>query len=97
MSENKKEPGIAAYQKAVALQYDGISAPVITASGTEELAEQIIALAREAGVPLYENAELVGMLALLDIGDEIPHELYVIIAQIIALAYKLRGQTPDSQ
>lgn len=82
------------YQKAVALQYDGVSAPVVTATGSGQLAEDIIALARACEIPLYENAELTEMLALLDLGDQIPHELYIIIAQIIALAYKLQDKRP---
>ena len=82
------------YRKAVALQYDGQTAPTVTATGSGALAEEIIALAREAEVPLYENAELTDMLSLLELGDQIPHELYLIIAQIIALAYKIKGETP---
>ncbi|MBT8148513.1 MAG: EscU/YscU/HrcU family type III secretion system export apparatus switch protein, partial [Gammaproteobacteria bacterium] len=54
------------YQRAVALHYDGQTAPQVTASGSGQLAEDIIALAREHGIPLYENAELSEMLALLD-------------------------------
>ena len=36
------------------------------------------------------------MLAMLELGDEIPHELYIVIAQIIALAYKVKGVVPES-
>ncbi|HAZ88533.1 MAG TPA: flagellar protein FhlB, partial [Marinobacter adhaerens] len=43
---------------AVALKYDGEKAPTISATGTHELAEEIIRIAREHNVPLYENAEL---------------------------------------
>lgn len=90
--ENAK--GINEYQKAVALQYDGKGAPKVTATGSGVLAEDIIELARELGIPLYENKELTEMLTLLDLGDEIPHDLYIIIAQIIALAYKVKGTQP---
>lgn len=88
--------GVNAYQKAIALKYDGIGAPVVTATGQGAIAEDIIALARELGIPLYENPELTEMLAMLELGDEIPHELYIIIAQIIALAYKIKGVVPES-
>lgn len=88
----RTDEAIEEYQRAVALQYDGVRAPVVTASGSGQLAEDIIALARESGVPLYENAELTQMLSMLELGDQIPHELYVIIAQIIALAYKISGK-----
>lgn len=79
---------------AVALKYDGERAPVITATGTWELAEEIIRIAREHEVPLYENAELAGILARLSLNDEIPEELYRVIAEILAFAFHIRGQTP---
>ncbi|MBT8139389.1 MAG: EscU/YscU/HrcU family type III secretion system export apparatus switch protein [Gammaproteobacteria bacterium] len=88
----QQKQAIEQYQRAIALQYDGKRAPQVTASGSGQLAEEIIALARASGVPLYENAELTEMLAALDLGEQIPHELYVIIAQIIALAYKISGK-----
>lgn len=79
---------------AVALQYDGASAPVISAKGSGDVAEEIIALAREYDVPLMENVELLKLLALMELGDEIPSELYITVAEIIAFAYWLKGKTP---
>ena len=58
-------------RRAVALEYDGTNAPRIAATGSHELAEQIIAIAREHEVPLFENPELAELLAQLDLGDEI--------------------------
>lgn len=81
-------------RRAIALEYDGESAPRITAVGTEGLAEQIIALAQAHGVPMMENRELAGLLAQLDLGDEIPETLYLCVAQVIAFAYRLRGRVP---
>lgn len=92
----RKKQAANAYQKAIALQYEGVGAPVVTATGEGAIAEDIIALARELGIPLYENPELTDMLAMLELGDEIPHELYIIIAQIIALAYNIKGITPNA-
>lgn len=92
----RKKHAANAYQKAIALQYEGVGAPVVTATGEGAIAEDIIALARELGIPLYENPELTDMLAMLELGDEIPHELYIIIAQIIALAYNIKGITPNA-
>lgn len=80
---------------AVALHYDGKEAPRITAKGTGELAEQIIALAKEHGVPLQEDAALISLLSKLDLGDEIPQALYTAVAEIIAFAYILNGKTPE--
>ena len=90
--QDKSQQAISAYQKAIALQYEGVGAPLVTASGEGIVAEQIIDLARQLGVPMYENAELTELLSMLELGDEIPHDLYVIIAQIIALAYSLKLQ-----
>lgn len=81
-------------RRAIALEYDGASAPRISALGEDAVAREIIALAREHGVPLLENAELAGLLAQLDLGDEIPETLYRCVAQIIAFAYRLRGRFP---
>jgi len=80
---------------AVALHYDGKEAPRITAQGTGELAEQIIALAKEHGIPLQEDAALVSLLSKLDLGDEIPQALYMAAAEIIAFAYILNGKIPE--
>lgn len=79
---------------AVALRYDGQNAPRVTAKGRDRLAEEILALAREHNVPLQENAELAGLLARLDLGEEIPEALYIAVAQVIAFAYYLSGKAP---
>jgi flagellar biosynthesis protein len=89
MSQDEKN------SKAVALKYDGSSAPKIAATGEGSLADEIIRIAREAGVPLYENAELVGVLSQLDLGEEIPENLYRVLAEIIAFAYYVQGKVPD--
>ncbi|WP_438279918.1 EscU/YscU/HrcU family type III secretion system export apparatus switch protein [Pseudomonas alabamensis] len=81
-------------RQAIALTYDGEQAPTLSAKGDDELAEAIIALAREHEVPIYENAELVRLLARLELGDQIPEALYLTIAEIIAFAWRLRGKTP---
>ena len=82
-------------RRAIALEYDGETAPRISAIGQDRLAEQIMTLAREHGVPMVENDELAALLARLELGDEIPEMLYLCIAQIIAFAYRLRGRVPD--
>lgn len=80
---------------AVALKYDGEQAPIIAATGTHELAEEIIRIAREHDVPLYENAELASILARLSLNEEIPESLYRVIAEILAFAFHIRGRTPE--
>lgn len=80
---------------AVALSYDGSRAPTVSAEGSGELAEQIIAIAREHGVPLFENPQLLALLQEIGLGEEIPETLYLCIAQVIAFAYKIQGKTPE--
>lgn len=82
-------------RQAIALQYDGSNAPSLTAKGDDELAEAILALAREHEVPIYENADLVKLLARLELGDAIPEALYRCIAEIIAFAWHLKGKRPE--
>ena len=81
--------------KAIALKYDEINAPKLVAKGELDIASEIIKIAQEYGVPLYENSELVDILAKLELGDEIPEVLYRVIAEIIAFAYHLQGKTPE--
>lgn len=81
-------------RQAIALSYDGQQAPTLTAKGDDALAEAILALAREHEVPIYENAELVRLLARLELGEQIPEALYLTIAEIIAFAWQLRGKAP---
>ena len=90
MNQKTKTP-----QKAVALFYDGETAPKLTAKGTNEVAEQIIALAKEHDVPIREEPELVNLLARLKLGEEIPRELYIAVAEVIAFAYMLKGKVPE--
>ena len=80
---------------AVALKYDGDEAPTITATGEGAIAEEIIRIAKEANIPLYENADLVELLSKLELGDHIPEMLYKVIAEIIAFAYYLQGKVPE--
>lgn len=80
---------------AVALNYDGDNAPKVTAKGSNELAEQIIELAKKHNVPLSENKELVTLLSTLELGEEIPEALYLAVAEVIAFAYMLKGKVPD--
>lgn len=82
---------------AVALSYDGTGAPRVTAKGKGELAERIIAMAEEYDVPLQADPNLVKLLATIPLGDEVPRELYVAAAEVIAFAYMLSGKFPDQK
>jgi flagellar biosynthesis protein len=90
MTRGKQKPPA----RAVALHYDGESAPRLTAKGTGEIAKAIMEKARAHGVPLQENGELCALLARLELGEEIPRELYVAVAEVLAFAYWLTGRAP---
>lgn len=95
MSDHHDRPDNDPDKKAVALQYDGRNAPTVTASAEGDLAAQIIALAREHGIPLFENEPLLNLLKDIGLGEEIPETLYLCIAQVIAFAYKIQGKFPE--
>ncbi len=69
---------------AVALSYEkGNAAPVVVASGEGYLAEKIVKTAEEASVPVYKDVKLAKSLSNIDIGEEIPPELYAAVAEIL--------------
>ena len=78
-------------KKAVALLYDRkkSGAPIVKASGQGELAQKILEVAQEAGIPIQEDPDLVEILGKVPIGDEIPVELYQAVPEILAVVYKV--------
>jgi flagellar biosynthesis protein len=82
---------------AVALKYDGKNAPKVTAKGEGFTAQEILALAEKHGIPLQNEPELAKVLAQIPLGAEIPEQLYIAVAEVIAFAYFLSGKTPDNQ
>jgi flagellar biosynthesis protein len=77
-------------KRAAALRYDGSdSAPRVVASGRGIVAERIVAEARAAGVPVRDDAALAEALAGLDLGANVPEELYRAVAEALAWAYRL--------
>lgn len=85
-------------RKAVALKYDSAKdpAPRLTAKGQGVLAEKIIALAREHGIPVREEPDLIEVLAKLDLEQEIPPETYVVVAEILAFVYRLNKKWEET-
>lgn len=80
---------------AAALQYDPLKSdpPQIVAVGRGVTAEEIVRVAKEHNVPLYEDAGLVEALARLDISDCVPRELYAVVAEVLAYVYRIDAQT----
>jgi flagellar biosynthetic protein FlhB len=83
---------------AVALKYDTerMSAPIVVAKGAGHLAERIRAVARQHGVVVVENKFVARTLyKLVDIGKEIPADLYRAVAEILAFVFRARGVTSE--
>ncbi len=78
-------------KEAAALRYDPEKggAPEIVALGKGEVAERIVQKAKENDVPLYEDSKLAHTLNYLHVGDEIPRELYEVIAQVLVFVNSL--------
>lgn len=77
-------------KKAVAMKYDPLTntAPVVVAKGQGDLAEKILEKAKESGVPIQEDQSLVEVLSKLDVDQEIPPELFAVVAEILSLVYR---------
>lgn len=77
-------------KKAVALKYElNNEAPIITAAGMGPIADKIIEKAEESDVPVVYNKELTDLLSNVDVGKEIPEDLYEAVAYIIAFVTDL--------
>ena len=76
---------------AAALKYnvDSDVAPKVVASGEGGVAEKIIEKAREAQIPIVEDAALVSALLALDLGEDIPAELYHAVAKVLSFVYSI--------
>jgi flagellar biosynthesis protein len=77
-------------KQAVALTYekDKDQAPRVSAKGKGYIAEQIITLAKEHGIEIRQDKDLVNILAKLEIGTPIPVEAYAAVAEILSYIYK---------
>jgi len=76
---------------AVALTYDieKDAAPVVLAAGKGPLAEEILRIAEENQIPLFEDRKLATLLSRIEIETEVPPELYVLVAEVLAFIFKL--------
>lgn len=84
-------------RKAVAMKYDPMNqaVPTLVAKGQGELAERILAKAKENGVPIQEDQSLVEVLSKLDIDQEIPPELFAVVAEILSFVYRADRKARD--
>jgi flagellar biosynthesis protein len=81
-------------KKAVALQYrPGLDpVPTVTAKGSGLVAELLIDTARMHGIPVKSDPDLVAVLSKLDIEEQIPPSVYIIVAELLAFVYSLNRQ-----
>jgi len=76
---------------AAALSYEPGEdiAPKLVAKGAGKIAEKIIEAAQEAGVPVHEDPDLLALLMTLNIGEMIPPEMYIAVAEVLAFIYRM--------
>lgn len=89
--------GTAKQKKAVAILYDDSpnAAPKVIASGKGSIAQKIIETAEEAGIHIQQDPNLVELLAKVDVGEEIPVDLYQTVAEVLAFVYKVNNRFKD--
>ena len=90
----------ASYEKAsaaVAISYnEEKKSPFVSALGYESRAQAIIDMAKELGVYIHKDSVLLNELKALKEGEQVPEQLFQIIAEILAFSYLLQGKTPES-
>ncbi len=94
----KNDPDNMPFKQAIALHYnEQVSNPIpkVTATGQNEVAQQIIELAKEHGIPIHEDPDLAVLLSQLELYEDIPESLYRAVAEVLAFAYIVSGKTPD--
>ena len=77
---------------AVALHYDKTGAPRVVAKGRGTLGAKIIEVAQANDIPIEENEVLAGALSRIELGDEIPAELYKAVAEVLVFVLRLSGR-----
>ena len=76
--------------KAAALKYDASknSAPKVTAKGEGKTAQKIIEIAKENGVPIKQDEDLIELLSKVELDHEVPPEMYKAIAEVFSFIYR---------
>ena len=92
MAEEEKDKKVTPPKRAaVAMRYDvdRDKAPMILATGRGPIAEEIIRVAEDNKIPLYEDTELAALLSKIELDSEVPPELYVLVAEVLFFVYQL--------
>ena len=77
---------------AVALHYDKTGAPRVVAKGKGVIGAKIIEIAKQHEIPIEENEVLAGALSNVELGDEIPADLYKAVAEVLIFVLRLSGK-----
>ncbi len=83
--------------EALALEYGKLKTPKVTAKGQNELARRIIEEAKKQGVYVAEDPQLLALLSKLDVGEEIPQDMFTAVAVILSWVYWLKGMKPGDE
>ena len=83
--------------EALALEYGKLKTPKVTAKGQNELARRIIEDAKKQGVYVAEDPQLLALLSKLDVGEEIPQDMFTAVAVILSWVYWLKGMKPGDE
>lgn len=89
--------------KAVALKYNTNEdvAPIVIASGYGLTADKIIDIAEERGIPVFRDDSAASLLCMLDIGANVPQELYQVVAaiyvELLKTSAEIKGKLPKEQ
>ena len=80
-------------KRAAALKYQSKldNAPKVIAKGKGKVAEKIIEIAKEHNIYIHNDPDLIEVLYQLDLNEDIPSELYVVVAELLAFVYSLNS------
>ncbi len=84
-------------KQAIGLSYDEMvnKAPIISTKATDDMAQAVIDMAKELGIYVHKDENLLAQLDKLKEGEQVPAELFTIIATILSFSYLLQGKTPQ--
>lgn len=96
-AEDESRSDSSRLKEAVGISYDEEkrTTPVISSKGEGAMADAIVDMAKELGIYVHQDQQLLNQLKCLKEGEEIPRELFEVIAQILAFSYLLQGKTPE--
>ena len=84
-------------RQAIALAYGRHPVPIVTAKGDGDLARRMIEEAGKNGVFISEDPQLLALLSRLNVDEEIPQELYTVVAVVLSWVYWLKGLRPGDE